>query len=823
MIETSDFDRKLRELQDRVLNLGQSGTRGADESSRTLRALRDEIAVSLEEVRVAGEELGAARRRTEDALQASRKELERRVAELVATNDRLVSEIAERARAEDALTAQNARLGLISRAAGALLSAADPDEVVRDLFRAISERFDLDVYLHFMVTEEGDALRLDSSAGISEEEAERLARLEFGQALCGTAVQTRQPIHATHVQESDDPKVQLLQARGVRCWVSHPLLVGEQVLGALSFASCRKDLFGEEELEFFQTVSHNVALARERLRTEAALRLSQEAARRQAVELETILDAVPAAVWVCPDARCGVVTGSRVSYDLLRLPYGSDASLTVHAPKHPARFRVLRNGKELAPEDLPIQVAARLGVEVRDVDEDLVFDDGTVRHLFGNAAPLFDAEGKPRGAVAAFLDITDRVRMETELVEAKAAAEAANRAKSDFLARMSHEIRTPMNGVVGMTELALMEPLPPKPREYLGFVKQSARALLDIINDILDLAKIEAGKAELKEEEFDLRVDFAALLSTFDALASRKGLAVRHSVAAEVPRLVRGDRGRLGQVLANLVGNAIKFTEIGSVAVAVEVAEKGGPLPAGRVRLLFAVRDTGIGIPSDRLGIIFEAFSQAGESSHHTRYGGTGLGLTISRQLVELMGGTIWAESPGFTPYGGTRSGPGSTFRFTVELGVPEALAAAGEGTVVGAHERLRPGPIRILLAEDNAVNQLLGKELLEREGHTVVVAENGREALDALGRGTFDLVLMDVQMPELDGAEAARLIRGGLVPGAARDVPIVALTAHALRGDRERFLAAGMDDYLSKPIDLDEVYRVLAEVSARRAEGREA
>jgi CheY-like chemotaxis protein len=400
-----------------------------------------------------------------------------------------------------------------------------------------------------------------------------------------------------------------------------------------------------------------------------------------------------------------------------------------------------------------------------------------------------------------------------------------------------------MNGVIGMTELALMEPLPPKAREYLGFVKQSANSLLGIINDILDLAKIEAGRIELKEEDFDLRADFSSLLSTLSALASRKGLTLHHSVAQEVPRLVRGDRGRLGQVFANLIGNAIKFTEVGEVFVSVRVADEvrrresrdsTSPAepgtdpeekPAGGIRLLCEVRDTGVGIPPDRLGTVFEAFTQVGGTSHAPG-GGTGLGLTISRQLVGLMGGRIWVESPALAPSGGSRDfpppgghepGPGSAFRFTAELGIAEARAEVTAARAAPRAARPRTEPLRVLLAEDNVVNQLLGRELLERGGHAVVVAADGRKALEALAREPFDVVLMDVQMPEVDGLEAARLIREGAVPGVSTDIPIIALTAHALQGDRERFLAAGMDDYISKPIDVEVVYEVLAKVNDRR------
>jgi two-component system CheB/CheR fusion protein len=312
-------------------------------------------------------------------------------------------------------------------------------------------------------------------------------------------------------------------------------------------------------------------------------------------------------------------------------------------------------------------------------------------------------------------------------------------------------------------------------------------------------------------------------MSTLDVAAGNKGLSVTLRVDPDVPSLVLGDEGRLRQVLVNLVGNAVKFTEQGEVGVLVGLAEAGmlgsweagtrGEHPGvqaskrpGGVRLLFAVRDTGIGIPPENLSSLFESFSQATRSTH-AKYGGTGLGLSIARQLVDLMGGRIWAES---------QPGNGSIFRFMLEL------SEASEPTVPADGEP-EPGsgwtvrPLRVLLAEDNPVNQLLVRELLSQDGHEVVVAEDGRAALEALSRGgPFDVVLMDVQMPEMDGMEATRLIRDGTLPRIPRGIPVVALTAHALRGDRERFLDAGMDEYLSKPIRLEEFYRVLARVGSR-------
>ena len=388
----------------------------------------------------------------------------------------------------------------------------------------------------------------------------------------------------------------------------------------------------------------------------------------------------------------------------------------------------------------------------------------------------------------------DELRRWADALEAqKEVAERATMAKSEFLANMSHEIRTPMNGILGMNELALMRVDDAQAREYLLLAKKSGLALLDIINDILDLSKIEAGKIALEEEPFHLRDLLESTLKPLSLGANEKGLLIEHALETGVPESVVGDKGRLRQVLTNLVSNAVKFSEQGVVRVTVRIQDEASP--AGRMRLLFSVEDQGIGIQPDKLGAIFESFAQL-KSSAHIRYGGTGLGLTISRQLVELMGGSIWAES---------EVGKGSTF-FFIECRMAREDASESEtARPTQAREARR---LKVLLAEDNKVNQLLAMELLRRRGHTVVLAENGFQALDRLAQESFDLVLMDVLMPEMDGDEATRRIRAGEA-GDPR-VPIVALTAYALKGDREKLLAAGMNDYLSKPIDLEELERVL-------------
>ena len=605
------------------------------------------------------------------------------------------------------------------------------------------------------------------------------------------------------------------------------------------------------------------------------------------------------------------------------------------------KFHNITHADDLAADRLHVAEAIAGRSRTYRLEKRYLHKDGRIVWVHVGVSLVTGEDGNPLHFVSQIQDITQRKESENALRRATAAAEAASRAKSEFLANMSHEIRTPMNGILGMTELMLETDLNPDQRESLGLVKSSADALLTVINDILDFSKIEAGKLDIDPAPFSLRDEVGDNLKTLALKAHTKGLELACDIRPDVPDLVLGDAHRIRQVLTNLIGNSIKFTDRGEVVVRADRMPDEGD----RIRIRFRVSDTGIGIPADKLKAVFEPFTQA-DGSTTRKYGGTGLGLTICQRLVGLMGGQLWAES---------ELGKGSSFCFEVLLepargsierlvdipveltGVsvlivddnatnrrvlaevvrnwgakptcaasgPEALDELRWAATNGSPYRLvlldgmmpdmdgfmvaeqvgrepgladttilmltsadRPGdagrcrdlgvaaylvkpvkpaelnraiaaalpndselkpldrtpderhraapdawaaipPLRILLAEDNAVNQRVVVRLLEKQKHQMTVTNDGAQALAAFDRGTFDLVLMDVQMPEMDGFEATRLIREREA-GSGKRTPIVAMTAHAMKGDRERCIAAGMDDYVSKPVQRAELMRVL-------------
>jgi len=416
--------------------------------------------------------------------------------------------------------------------------------------------------------------------------------------------------------------------------------------------------------------------------------------------------------------------------------------------------------------------------------------------------PEMDTRGEVETVLAVGRDISEYKRLEQQLRRAKEQAESASKAKSEFLATMSHEIRTPMNAMLGYMDLITADSLEPMEREYLQVVKGSAETLLTVINDILDYSKIEAGKVELDAQAFSPKSVIEAVIKEHAALADQKDLRLYMRCDNDLPAALLGDISRLKQILRNLVSNALKFTEEGSVTVAVSL-EPSQPSP-GKAMLRFSVTDTGVGMSQEQKEKLFESFTQF-ESGMRRKYKGTGLGLAICKKLIGLLGGNIWVES---------EKGKGSSFAFTAEF----EEAAAHQQPRDPERPKRQPGkpaipPMKILLAEDNEINRAFMTELLLEHGHTVNVAENGQEVLEKLKAGRFDMVLMDVQMPVMDGMEATRLIREGKAEGVNAGIPIIGLSAYAMREYQEQFLSAGMNAFVSKPVDFATLFRTIDQV----------
>ncbi len=429
--------------------------------------------------------------------------------------------------------------------------------------------------------------------------------------------------------------------------------------------------------------------------------------------------------------------------------------------------------------------------------------DGRLLDIEGNVS--FSAEDGPNGAICGiYRDITARKALDRESRRARAEAENASRAKSQFLANVSHEIRTPLHGIIGMSSMLMLAGLPEEESRYARTIDSSGRVLLALINQILDFSKLDAGAVELDRIPFSLVKLIEEVVAIVSVNGEPKGLGLRWFVADDVPSSLSGDRERLRQVLTNLLGNAIKFTEAGEVRLDVRAEESPAEREEGGCVLRFTVIDTGIGMDAETCSRIFGAFAQA-DSSTTRRYGGTGLGLAISRQIVRLMGGDIQVHS---------RPGQGSTFWFTARFGkldAAPAVAPPDDPETIEAHPRARP--LRLLVAEDNAVNQLVIEEQLLKLGHTSFTVSNGREALDAIETGTWDAVLLDCQMPVMDGYEAVAELRRKEAAGDGRRLWVIAVTANAMTGEREACLRAGMDDFLTKPYQIQQLAGVIARI----------
>ena len=429
--------------------------------------------------------------------------------------------------------------------------------------------------------------------------------------------------------------------------------------------------------------------------------------------------------------------------------------------------------------------------------------DGKQTVVSYNASTFYDRNRTLQGVFAAARDVTERKRVELELNEARAVAKSASQTKSDFLASMSHEIRTPMNAIMGIADLLARTKLSAQQEKYVQIFRRAGDNLLNLINDILDLSKVEASQLELERTSFELIEQTEIVMEMVGARAQEKALVLTCEIAPDVPNRVIGDPTRLRQVMMNLLGNAIKFTASGTISLRVEPDRDA--LSATSLR--FSVRDTGIGIPGDKLPRVFERFTQA-DSSTTRRFGGSGLGLTISKRLVELMGGRIWVES---------QVDQGSSFSFSVPLEV-ETMTPSTAAVPVGVSSDLPLAPLRILLTEDSPDNCTITLAYLEATPYTVDIAENGAVACEMFRAGNYDLVLMDRQMPVMDGLAATRNIRDWEEANGRQPIPIIALTASALKGDREMCLAAGCTAFLTKPIRQTVLLQAIREHSAGAA-----
>ncbi|MHC4399157.1 MAG: ABC transporter substrate-binding protein [Planctomycetota bacterium] len=890
--------------------------------------------------------------------------VEERTAELASANQELKREVAERQQAEERARHLNAVLLAIRNVNQLISRERNRDRLLQGVCDSLSEARG---YRSCWVALLDDSRRLITAAeaGLGDDFQALIEQMKRGELNnCGVRA-----LSLSGALVIDDPSAVCgVCALGKGCGSGKAMAARLEYRGdvyGLMVASIRENVsVDREEQALFEEVTGDVAFALHGIREEEDRKRAELALREAHGELERRVDERTAELERANANLQREVAERKQAEQTLRESEAVYLSLVESLPLnvlrkdlegrvvfgnqrycetlgHPLHELVGKTDFDLFPRGLAEKYRSDDATviatgEVMEIIEEHVKPDGEMIYVQVLKAPVCDADGKIVGMQGMFWDVTARERAAEAVRTAKEAAEAASRAKSDFLANMSHEIRTPMNAIIGMTELVLDTELGASQRDYLKMIRESGESLMSVINDVLDFSKIEAGKLDLESAPFDLREGLGDTMKSLALRAHSKGLELACQIPPQVPDRLVGDVGRLRQIVVNLVGNAIKFTEVGEVVLVVQRQSHS----EDEVVLRFAVTDTGIGIAEEKRAAVFDAFEQA-DGSTTRRHGGTGLGLAISSRLVQLMGGQIWVES---------EVGRGSTFHFTAPFGLARgeaAEAAPAQPTIVqdtrvlvvddnatnrcileemlrnwgmdptvvpGGHDALRllrkaresgepyrvvlsdanmpemdgftlaeeikrrteldntiimmltsgdrPGdisrceklgiaayllkpikqselfdaivmalgvtsledegaerlavdrtcrlrPLRVLLAEDSLVNQRLAVGLLEKYGHTVVVANHGREAIAALESQEFDLVLMDVQMPEIDGYEATAVIRAK-EKQAGTHIPIIAMTAHAMKGDRERCLEAGMDDYVAKPVRAKQLFETI-------------
>jgi PAS domain S-box-containing protein len=706
----------------------------------------------------------------------------------------IMRDITEQKRAEEDLRRVSRALRVLSACNQAVVRAASEDDLYREVCDAITGVGNYPMaWIGFPENEPEKPVRVVRAAGRGKGYLDSVhvswGDGPLGQGPVGTCLRTGRITLCNDTGNDPHfaPWLEAARPYGFKALMALPLWCEGAIFGALTIYACEGDAFHSEERRLLEElagdVSYGVQTRRRRLeqeRAEKALRLSEQ-------EFRALFDNVSDAVFII-DTECRFLEVNRVACE--RLGYSRDELVRMSI-----RDIDGSDYAELTPDAL-----ARLMAPGQALLETVHLRRDGSRFPVEINARMFEYRGAP-ALLSVARDISERKKAEAEasrrgaeLERARAEAERASRAKSEFLAHMSHEIRTPLNGILGMTNLLLETPLASEQREFGETVRTSGYALLSLVNDLLDISRIEAGRLEIEPACFDLA---ACLESTGELMAPQaRAKGLRFIFDAEmVCRGVMGDAGRIRQIVLNLLGNAIKFTEEGHVTLRV----RGGEPYNGRAEFRIEVEDTGPGIPPDKVPLLFNNFTQL-DSSLVRKHEGAGLGLAISRRLAELMGGSLTLTS---------RSGRGSTFLLTLPLNTFDdsdlSPAPPMQRVPAASDGRIR----RVLLVEDNAVNQRLGVRVLDKLGYSVDVAGNGLEAIEMALGGHYDLILMDCRMPEMDGYAATREIRRREEAGAR--VPIIALTAHAVNGAREECIGAGMDDFITKPLLVGDLEKVLS------------